>query len=273
MSYWQIDKELKSVADAYRSMYEAKDLNKDNVDQALRHDCATHVEHAEWGKGECISEQHTLEQVAPGEGVVTHYDVQFEHGIEENVAVEDLTILSEMSHGHKAKKKNEAMDPVGAEDGDIDNDGDEDKSDKYLKKRRKTIKIAMKKDGEGEVEEKKIGESYEAEDGSVGTIIDIEEGRAAVLFDDGIQWIEEAAEDQKAKNLQKKIPGEQEKLEPRAKGEKDFVDSHKKETMDGAGQEDKSVRDIANGTPSAKHRPGDKVQSEPMKSVEKTTGQ
>ena len=361
MSYWQIDKELKSVADAYRSMYEAKDLNKDNVDQALRHDCATHVEHADWGKGECISEQHTLEQVAPGEGVVTHYDVQFEHGIEENVAVEDLTILSEMSHGHKAKKKNEAMDPVGAEDGDVDNDGDEDKSDKYLKKRRKTIKIAMNKDGsvngdetvkegtEGSTHETEAGhakitpthvhfdnsgykqkfthkeihhmnkggevrgftaqpDDYEHRPGHThvysngdedhhlpvkhfnkaagknesrslgdyyqgGTIIDVQEGRFAVLFDNNVQWIEEAAEDQKAKNLQKKIPGEQEKLEPRAKGEKDFVDSHKKETMDGAGQEDKSVRDIANGTPSAKHRPGDKVQSEPMKSVEKTTGQ
>jgi hypothetical protein len=37
------------------------------------------------------------------------------------------------------KAKNEALDPVGKEDGDIDNDGDKDKSDKYLSARRKKI--------------------------------------------------------------------------------------------------------------------------------------
>ena len=40
----------------------------------------------------------------------------------------------------------EGLDPVGKEDGDIDNDGDQDASDKYLAKRRKTIAKAMKKD-------------------------------------------------------------------------------------------------------------------------------
>ena len=39
----------------------------------------------------------------------------------------------------------EALDPVGKEDGDIDNDGDKDSSDKYLLKRRKAIGKAMKK--------------------------------------------------------------------------------------------------------------------------------
>ena len=39
----------------------------------------------------------------------------------------------------------EALDPVGKEDKDIDNDGDVDKSDKYLHKRRKAIGKAMKK--------------------------------------------------------------------------------------------------------------------------------
>ena len=45
----------------------------------------------------------------------------------------------------------EAMDPVGQEDGDIDNDGDKDSSDKYLQARRDAIGKAMKKEGsEGE---------------------------------------------------------------------------------------------------------------------------
>ena len=34
----------------------------------------------------------------------------------------------------------EGMDPVGQEDGDVDNDGDKDKSDEYLLKRRGAIK-------------------------------------------------------------------------------------------------------------------------------------
>ena len=40
----------------------------------------------------------------------------------------------------------EALDPVGKEDGDVDNDGDEDSSDEYLKKRRAAIGKAMKKE-------------------------------------------------------------------------------------------------------------------------------
>ena len=48
----------------------------------------------------------------------------------------------------KAKReamKSEALDPVGQEDSDIDNDGDTDKSDKYLHKRRKAIGKAIAK--------------------------------------------------------------------------------------------------------------------------------
>ncbi len=42
--------------------------------------------------------------------------------------------------GGRGKKK---LDPVGREDGDVDNDGDRDKSDKYLMKRRKAIGKAI----------------------------------------------------------------------------------------------------------------------------------
>jgi len=46
----------------------------------------------------------------------------------------------------------EAMDPVGKEDDDIDNDGDVDSSDKYLHARRKAISKAMKKKVKEEAE-------------------------------------------------------------------------------------------------------------------------
>jgi hypothetical protein len=41
----------------------------------------------------------------------------------------------------------EAMDAIGKEDGDVDNDGDEDESDDYLRKRRKAVSKAVKKEG------------------------------------------------------------------------------------------------------------------------------
>ena len=45
----------------------------------------------------------------------------------------------------KRAKMSEALDPVGQEDADIDNDGDTDKTDKYLHNRRKAIGKAIKK--------------------------------------------------------------------------------------------------------------------------------
>ena len=48
-----------------------------------------------------------------------------------------------MKNPHFEEKQ---LDPVGQEDADIDNDGDVDSSDKYLKKRRKAIGKAMKKE-------------------------------------------------------------------------------------------------------------------------------
>ena len=46
---------------------------------------------------------------------------------------------------NKYYKISEAMDAVGKEDGDIDNDGDQDKTDDYLLNRRKTAAKAIKK--------------------------------------------------------------------------------------------------------------------------------
>lgn len=84
---------------------ESTDLDDKSATKALKHDCATHVTSEQWGYGECISGQHTLEEREDGTGIVTHYDVMFEHGVEFNVSVEDLTIVHEKSHLHASKKK------------------------------------------------------------------------------------------------------------------------------------------------------------------------
>lgn len=61
----------------------------------------------------------------------------------------------------------EALDPVGKEDDDIDNDGDTDDSDDYLKKRRAAISKSMKKedtdgvDNKDEAIKKAMGETYQ----------------------------------------------------------------------------------------------------------------
>jgi hypothetical protein len=87
---------------------EAVDLNTKAVDKALTHDCAKHVTSETWGRGECIPGQHTIVEDQDGQGFVTHYDVMFEHGVEFDVPVSELTVLVSESHKHTAKKmKNE----------------------------------------------------------------------------------------------------------------------------------------------------------------------
>lgn len=74
-----------------------------------------------------------------------------------NLINEDLTVklgqrLAEEYVRVAKTTFNEAMDPVGKEDEDIDNDGDSDKSDKYLSNRRKAIGKAMSEEEEMEEE-------------------------------------------------------------------------------------------------------------------------
>lgn len=84
---------------------EAEDLDAASADKALQHDCAKHVVHKEHGEGQCVPGMHTLEENEDGTGYVTHYDVMFKEGIVENVPVQELEIVTEMSHGHPRKKK------------------------------------------------------------------------------------------------------------------------------------------------------------------------
>ena len=89
----------------HKFVNESKDIATPAVDKALQHDCASHVVHKEHGEGKCIPGMHTLEETSEGNGIVTHYDVMFKEGIVKDIAVADLEIVSEMSHGHPKKKK------------------------------------------------------------------------------------------------------------------------------------------------------------------------
>jgi len=54
-------------------------------------------------------------------------------------------------------KSGKGLDPVGKEDGDVDNDGDKDKSDKYLLNRRSKVSAAIAKNEEVEQVDEVIG--------------------------------------------------------------------------------------------------------------------
>ena len=143
----------------------------------VKHSCATKVEHAEWGKGNCLKEQHTLDE----DGIITHYDVMFEHGLEQDVPVPTLNILVSEMHEHvintdkqEVEEGLDSVNPVAVKkkfkdrkDKDIDNDGDTDSSDEYLHKKRKAISKAMKKehhekDADGKVIEHEVEDTTPA---------------------------------------------------------------------------------------------------------------
>ena len=111
--------DLNGIAKAYQLVYEKKadkDYDGDgkiesgtdeymgSKDKAIKkamgkkvkHDCSSKVKHEEYGIGDCIKEMHTLDSA----GNITHYDVMFEHGIEKNVFVGDLSVLVSEMHEH-----------------------------------------------------------------------------------------------------------------------------------------------------------------------------
>ena len=67
-----------------------------------KHDCATHVEHAQYGEGQCIHSKHAT----PDEnGQIAWYDVMFEHGVEKEVPTDSLKILvSEVHEDHEPEE-------------------------------------------------------------------------------------------------------------------------------------------------------------------------
>lgn len=60
-----------------------------------------------------------------------------------NMSIDQIRKMS--ARIEKEKTQKEALDPVGKEDGDVNNDGKKDSTDSYLMKRRKAIGSAMKK--------------------------------------------------------------------------------------------------------------------------------
>ncbi|MBU88819.1 MAG: hypothetical protein CMA57_00225 [Euryarchaeota archaeon] len=107
-------KDVKTLMEAYASVYEGYGKKKkgDCVSKSEKgdHNCAKKVCSEQWGEGETIFGQHAV----PDEnGFVSHYDVQFEHGIVENVSVEDMDILTMESHNEHVEHEGETISEMG----------------------------------------------------------------------------------------------------------------------------------------------------------------
>jgi hypothetical protein len=107
-------KHVRTLMEAYASVYEGYGKKKkgDCVSKSEKgdHNCAKKVCHEEYGEGETIFGQHAV----PDEnGFVSHYNVQFEHGIVENVSVEDMDILTMEAHGEHVEHEGETISEMG----------------------------------------------------------------------------------------------------------------------------------------------------------------
>ena len=135
---------------------------------------------------------HTLDE----EGTVTHYDVMFDHGLEQNVSINELNVTLSEYHEHAINddKNKEVLDEGGLDpvnkkavkkkfanrkDQDIDNDGDVDGSDKFLHKRRKAISKKMAKEHHQKDADGKVIE-HDTEDTTPSSV---EEGKKKGLWD------------------------------------------------------------------------------------------
>lgn len=183
---------------------------------------------------------------------------QEEVAAEEVVAEEEVVVEEEAPEqvDEATKKEEKKLDPVGSEDGDVDNDGDEDAADKYLKMRRKKISKAIAKE-EVELDEansSRTSERFQSAEaelaayakksggvdkkdfmdvakmlGQIGRLNILQSGQVLARLNRKLSDMDTDPRDKvysilKAKGLMETLVKEVE--EPRAKGEKDFKDKH-----------------------------------------------
>ena len=125
------------------------------------HDCATYVDHPEFGLGKPVYESHAIPN---DDGSVDWYDVEFAHGIEKEVPAEDMQILQTEDHKMNAKKnkddekmiKGQKKKMVDEEDEEEEEPKMMDSDEKPMMKKKKPPMPPKKDNGEeDDVEEPK----------------------------------------------------------------------------------------------------------------------
>ena len=75
-----------------------KKMKNEGKKKKGKHDCAKHVMSEQWGQGLCVYGSHAEPDA---NGFVSWYDVEFNHGIERRVPINEMTVLvSEAHHDH-----------------------------------------------------------------------------------------------------------------------------------------------------------------------------
>ena len=139
------------------------------------HDCATYVDHPEFGLGKPVYESHAIPD---DDGYVSWYDVEFAHGIEEQVPTEDMQILQTEGHSMKAQKKKEMPkkdedtvinvddDDESPDDGETPDNGKDTEDDKKRKRKGKLRKDDDTIDTDADGDEKDINITVNDDDES-----------------------------------------------------------------------------------------------------------
>ena len=121
------------------------DLNRLNESKEITHMCALEVTHKKTGK-----KGHPIKHTLTESGKISHYTVEFDDVIVENISVNNLNILVQESHSHKRddKKDHDKNKKIVSEEelenkekADLDGDG---KISGYEKKRGQAIEKSMK---------------------------------------------------------------------------------------------------------------------------------
>ena len=241
------------VQSVYRESFDLDDIRA--MCHSKDHDCATYVDHPEFGLGKPVYESHAM----PDEnGHVAWYDVEFAHGIEEQVPVEDMQILQTEAHNGNGKKPMKKKEPI--EDDtviNVDNDEEEapqvDSDEKPMKKKKPPM--PPKKDNgekEDDVEEpeddgkdvKIISKDKKKKNGNGN-----DNGKTAEISKIGEEVSEFTslinelmASDAVGKKKKEKDGKEPESYDDinqeRSKGETDFIDAHGKKDTVADGEKD-----------------------------------
>jgi hypothetical protein len=115
------------------------DLNKLNESKKITHMCALEVTHKKSGK-----KGHPIKHTLTESGHISHYTVEFEDVIVENISVDNLNILVQEKHSHKRddEKEHDKKKKVVSEE-ELE---DKEKSDSKKEKKSFTGKKNMVKD-------------------------------------------------------------------------------------------------------------------------------
>ena len=91
-----------TLKDIWRHVNESVNEDQEKNPANFQHLCAKQVTHESWGEGETVYSMHAEPDE---EGNIEWYDVMFEHGIEKQVPITELKVLTQSSHNSHYKMK------------------------------------------------------------------------------------------------------------------------------------------------------------------------